>query len=322
MIRFLRERWFLVALVTGVTFALVWPEPLAHLTRGLPPTLVIAVALFAMAWTMPSQRFADELTAPWASLWALVLGYGFLPSAGWLVGELSSRPDLRVGLLLAASVPCTMASCVLWTRMAGGNEATALTTVLASTLSSWVVTPLWLRLTTGAAVDLDLGRMMLDLALTLIVPVVAGQLLRVPRTLRAFADRRKAALGAVAQCFILAIVLKASSQAGLRIHAGAATLDLVDLVGAAALAMGLHLGTLFVGYWSSGWIATRGWLGFDRPRSIAVAFSASQKTLPVSLFLFERYYQETFPLAIVPLLFFHVGQLLLDTLVADRLRRK
>jgi hypothetical protein len=40
----------------------------------------------------------------------------------------------------------------------------------------------------------------------------------------------------------------------------------------------------------------------------------------VSLFLFESYFAAEFPLAIVPLLFFHVGQLLLDTLIAERLK--
>ena len=59
----------------------------------------------------------------------------------------------------------------------------------------------------------------------------------------------------------------------------------------------------------------------DRPRGIGVAFSCSQKTLPVALFLFQTYYQETFPLAVVPLLFYHVGQLILDTWIAEWLSR-
>ena len=54
-------------------------------------------------------------------------------------------------------------------------------------------------------------------------------------------------------------------------------------------------------------------------RCIGIAFSCSQKTLPVSLLLFDEYYKTAYPLAVVPLLCYHAGQLLLDTLIAQRL---
>mgnify|MGYP002132971371 CR=1 FL=1 len=70
---------------------------------------------------------------------------------------------------------------------------------------------------------------------------------------------------------------------------------------AAGLCVGTHVTALLGGLWSS-----RA-LRFDRPNQIAVAFACSQKTLPVSLFLFETYYQNDYPMAVIPLLFFHVG---------------
>jgi hypothetical protein len=36
--------------------------------------------------------------------------------------------------------------------------------------------------------------------------------------------------------------------------------------------------------------------------------------------LFERYYRDAFPLAVGPLLFYHVGQLIVDTFIAERLK--
>src|SRR5205823_2529087 len=80
---------------------------------------------------------------------------------------------------------------------------------------------------------------------------------------------------------------------------------------AAGLCVGTHLTALFGGLWSS-----RG-LRFDRPSQIAVAFACSQKTLPVALYLFDRYFKEAHPLSLVPLVFYHVGQLVVDTLLAD-----
>ena len=50
---------------------------------------------------------------------------------------------------------------------------------------------------------------------------------------------------------------------------------------------------------------------------MAIAFAGSQKTLPVALFLFHAYFKDQYPLAVVPLAFYHVGQLVVDTFVAD-----
>ena len=80
------------------------------------------------------------------------------------------------------------------------------------------------------------------------------------------------------------------------------------------LAVALHLFALW-----SGLVSCR-WLGFDRGRQIGVAFSASQKTLPVSLMLYEQYFMDRFPYAVMPIIFYHLGQLLLDTVIANRLR--
>jgi hypothetical protein len=36
--------------------------------------------------------------------------------------------------------------------------------------------------------------------------------------------------------------------------------------------------------------------------------------------LYEQYFKDAFPFAVIPLLSYHVGQLLLDTVIARRLR--
>lgn len=305
----------MLALLVGVSVALAWPYALKPVTQHLPPALVVAVALFIMAWTMPSQHLGHELRRPWAAGWALFVSYGVLPTLAWLAGGLSPTPDLRVGLMLAASVPCTLASCVLWTRLAGGNEATALVAVLGCTLLSWFITPLWLTFAAATESRLDGVEIMRTLALTLVVPVALGQALRLAPVTRHFANRRKAILTAVAQCFVLAIMLRTAADVGARLHAGHARVTVLHLAETAALAAAVHLAALFFGVWSG----RR--LGIDRGRSIAIAFCGSQKTLPVSALLFDRYFQADYPLAVAPLLFFHVGQLLFDTAIANRWKR-
>jgi sodium/bile acid cotransporter 7 len=269
-----------------------------------------------MGWTMPGRSLAGELAHPWPALWAVTISYTAVPAFAWALGALAPVADLHIGLLLVSSVPCTLASAVLWTRLAGGNEATALFTVLGTTFISWLATTAWLTLTTGALVELAAGPLMLDLVLSLIVPVALGQLARLPAHSADFATRHKPLLSALAQLCVLAIVVKTGVRVGAEWHRGSTTLTPALFAWSVGLAVGLHLLALSFG------LVTSGWLGIDRPRRLAIAFACSQKTLPVSLLLFESYYVETFPLAIVPVLFYHVGQLLLDTVVARHLRER
>ncbi len=313
---FVKRNLFLVLMLAALAATFAAPRTLEAATRHVEPRLTVAVSLFLMALTLPTRSLLGEFARPAAALWAVLFSYGFAPAAAWLLGLLVTSPDLRVGLQLASCVPCTLASAVLWTRLAHGNEATALLAVLGTTVSSWLATTLWLQVTTGAEVALNFADMMRDLVVSLVLPVAAGQLTRVWRAAATRADRHKPLLGAVAQGFVLANVLKAGVAVGFVLHAGEARLTSNYVIAAITLPIGLHLLTLFGGHASSGW------LGFDRPRRVAIAFACSQKTLPVSLLLFQRYYQDLFPLAILPLLFYHVGQLIFDTFLAARWREK
>ena len=79
----------------------------------------------------------------------------------------------------------------------------------------------------------------------------------------------------------------------------------------ACVCLATHLVALLVGLWS----ARR--LGFDRGAQIASALVGSQKTLPVSLVLLGLYFPGC-ALGVVPMLFYHMGQLILDTFIAER----
>jgi solute carrier family 10 (sodium/bile acid cotransporter), member 7 len=318
MRQFLAKRWFLLALVAGVLWAVAFPGAPGPAVRLLPPQAVVALALFLMAWGLESRSLGRSLLRPLPALWATAISYGAAPLLAWLCAWLLPvPPDFRVGLVIIASVPCTLASAVLWTRMAGGNEAVALLTVLLTTATSWLVTPLWLAPLAGATpLSIDTARMMRELLLFLVLPVVLGQALRAAPVLARAALRLRPVLSVVAQLLILAIILKAAVSLGERLQERSAVVAPGPLLLIAAACVAPHLGALFTG------LVTSRALRFDRPTRIAVAFACSQKTLPVALLLFESYFKQEYPLAVLPLVFYHVGQLAVDTLVADRLRER
>jgi sodium/bile acid cotransporter 7 len=312
---FLGRQWFLLLLGGGLGASLLWPGAMEPATRYWNPSLTVALSLFLVAWTMPTHFLLAEVRRPFASLWAVVLSYGLVPLTAWLIGHLAPSDDIGVGLVLVSSVPCTLSSAVLWTRLAGGNEATALLTVVGTTFSSWFLTTAWLYALTGTQTQLDVGKMMVDLIATLILPFVLGQALRWHPQTMTIADQRRSLFGVLSQLLIVGIVIKAGVAVGEKLHETEAWsvpfLFLISIV----LAVGLHLFAVASG------LISGGWLGFERGRRIAIGFAASQKTLPVSLMLYDQFFKDAYPYAVLPLLFYHVGQLLLDTLIAKRIGR-
>jgi sodium/bile acid cotransporter 7 len=201
---------------------------------------------------------------------------------------------------------------VLWTRLGGGDEALALLIVVLSTSLGPLLTTPWLALGSGLAATPAFGALLLDLLLVLVVPVAVGQLLRLLPGVAKSVFRRRTLLGVLSRLLILAILVRAAVDAAGRLGG----LTPLALLGTATACLGVHLTAL-------GLALTGGWaLGLERAERVAVAFGASQKSLPVSLFLYATHYQADYPLAVLPPVLYHVGQLLADTLVADALVRR
>lgn len=312
----LLKRWFLLLLLMGVTLSVVRPDWLRPWISRVPPKAVVAAALFLMAWGLEGRSLLRTLARPLPALWAVVISYGALPAMAWLAGRLLPAPDdLRIGLLISASVPCTLASALLWTRMARGSEATALLVILLTTASSWLVTTAWLTLATGTRTPIDADVLMSSLALWLLAPGGLGQLARASPRLVRTAVRYQRLLGVVSRLLILSVIVQAAVYVRDNLSKYEAALTAGSLLVTAALCVGTHLAALVVGLWSS-----RGF-GFDRSSQIAVAFACSQKTLPVALLLYD-YFKKDYPLAVVPMAFYHVGQLVVDTFIADALAER
>jgi sodium/bile acid cotransporter 7 len=312
MLLFLRKHWFLLLVLLGTLGVAVRPGWLAW-TVWLDPTACGSVAIFFSAWTLETRSLWSALARPWPAIWATAISYGLVPGMGLAAGYFLGNDDIRVGLLLVTSVPCTLVSAVIWTRMAGGNGAVALLITFATNCTSWLATTAWLTLAAGGPqTSVGAGPMMVKLAIVLVAPVAVGQLLRVPARLRRLATQHVTAWGVAARLLTVAVMLKAAVEVRNRLDDDTAVPGLFALILLALLCMAIHLFGLAAGLWSGRY------LGFDRASRIAVAFGGSQKTLPVSLILFDAYFQG-YPLAVIPIVFYHFGQLITDTFIAERL---
>lgn len=328
------QHWFIVALIILLPVGVLGASWLAPLNRfaGLR-TAIVCLVMGLMALPIPFELMRRSLARPWPSLLASLINMAGIPLLAWLAA--ATLPHyLGGGLIVAACIPCTLASAAVWTRRAGGDDTVAILVTLITNLSCVVVTPLWLVVLLGQRVDIQVAPLIWELFLMVLVPMAAAQALRLNGRVAQWAEHHKLSLALTCQIGILYMVLLGAIQMGQHMQsphsadsqtassaaptassaeaaasAAAPSVAAVEVVWTVVLAAVVHLVAMAVG-WQ---VAAR--TGIARPQQIGVAISGSQKTLMIGLKM-----AIDCGVSIIPMVAYHVGQLLLDTFIADRWR--
>jgi solute carrier family 10 (sodium/bile acid cotransporter), member 7 len=323
---YLLKRWFLVSLLVlipgGLALGSAFGEEMGAVleSRFLPP-LITSVVLFLMSFSLDGAQLKRSLRYPGPVLLAFAVNFGVIPLLGSAMMRVQLQLDFEYGLMIAASVPCTMAAASVWTRKAGGNDAVSLFVTVSTNGLCFVITPFWLNLTTTGKVELDFWTMFWRLVITVLIPTLLGQLARLLPLATEFARRRKTAIGAAAQMCILTIIVFAACTAGLKLAAGGPSPSAAGVALVWGCCILLHVVAMGIGL-----LASRAF-GFARADLIAVVFASSQKTIPIGLLIATDAAMfgdpnllgpgQGLPFVVFPMLMFHASQLFIDTAVAD-----
>ena len=324
MLGFLQKRWFLVLLVAliaaGLTAGSCGPVGPAHAFCGsVNPRWITAIVLFLMTFSLDSRQLRASFRTPGPVVWASALNYVFIPLLAWSLMAVQQTEDFAYGLMIACCVPCTLAAASVWTRKAHGNDAVSLLVTLVTNTVCFLVTPFWLNATTGRNVVLDTGYMIVRLLQAVLLPSLVGQSLRLWPAARRLATRFKTPIGVVAQLCILLLVFGAACDAGTHLGSDARTPGWGAVVLVWGTCIGIHTVTLMAGLFGARL------LGFRVEDQAAIAFSCSQKTLPIGVLLATdpgMFGGGDYPFVVFPMIMYHASQLFIDTLVADRLAAK
>lgn len=314
----------------------------------------VAAVLFLMALPLEASAIYRVIRRPLAPLLAVFVTFGLLPLIAWGVSFLLTGGQ-GPGLLIAAATPCTVASAAVWTRRAGGNDAVATMVTVVTNGLCFLITPLWLWVFLGQGVqseELEFKTAVWQLGRLVVAPMIVGQLVRLIPWVARVSTRHRQTLGILAQCGILYMVLVGSVQTGRQLEQAAAATSvsaapavpgerttpapsaplalsapsssaavlagpvqqsprLVDFLLMLAGVSFVHTAALGLG------LVLSRWCGLSRADQIAVGFSGSQKTLMIGLKVALDY-----RISILPMVTFHVAQLLIDTVIADRMARR
>ena len=286
---------------------------------GLEVVKVVAMITIGLLFFLYGARLSTAETLRNLRHWRLqltILATTFVafPLVGLLVRltpESVLPGPLAAGVLLLCLVPSTVQGCVVYTRIAHGNTAAAVVSASTSNLVGVFLVPLYVALLMGGEGRVD-GGSVARIVAQLLAPFVAGQLLR--PLIGRWVERNDGWLKRFDRSAILVVVYVAFSEgaeAGIWSAVPASSFALVALVCAALLALALG-GTALVGRWC----------GFTRPDRMALMFCGSTKSLasglPMVAVLFPG---ATAALIVLPLMIYHQFQLVVSSILAERLGR-
>lgn len=208
--------------------------------------------------------------------------------------------ELFVGLVFLSVLPSTVQSSIAFTSIARGNVAAAVCSASMSNLIGVVLSPLLVSVLLGANARVS-GSSMLDVAAQLLLPFLAGQLLR--SRIAPALQKHPRALASVDRGSVLIVVYTAFGAgvvAGIWHRVSWQQLVAVGVIDVVLLAIVLTIST----------VGGR-MLGFDRGDRIAAVFCGSKKSLasglPMATLLFPA---ATVSTIVLPLMIFHQIQLI------------
>lgn len=307
---------YLIALMATVAIAAVFP---AHGEGAVIANDAVSIAV-ALLFFLYGARLSP--IAVWEGLlhWRLqslvfASTYVLFPLLGLgltrvFAGVLPS--ELIAGLIFVCILPSTVQSSIAFTSIARGNVAAALCSASVSNLFGMVLTPLLVVLLLDSKGGFS-TRAVESIALQLLMPFLAGQLLR--RWIGPFLQRHKAPISLVDRGSILLVVYAAFSEgmvAGIWSQVTLADLGLIMALDIVLLAAVLAITTF----------ASRR-LGFSKEDEIAIVFCGSKKSMasgiPMANILFPG---QALGLIVLPLMLFHQAQLFACAVLAQRYARR
>lgn len=173
-------RWFALLVLVGGAVGLLVPDQTALIAPHV--SLLLGVIMFGMGLTMRPVDFAIVTKHPKAVILGVLAQYTVMPLLGWGIAHLFGLPPLLVvGMVLVGSSPGGTSSNVI-VYLARGDVALSVAMTSISTLLAPLITPLLVLGLAGSTLPVSAGDLFLSILQVVLVPVVAGLLLRMAAT--------------------------------------------------------------------------------------------------------------------------------------------
>ena len=180
VLRFILSQWFIIAIAIAVVLAYFFPD------AGNDPAVVdpLKQALIIFIFFSNGLGIKTRTLKDAAKLWPLhtviqLTCFAVAPALFYGFSRLQPDEALATGQAVLGCLPPAIASTVVMTAEAGGNEATAVLNATLGNIAGVILSPTLMLLLLGqASLDLPYGDILLKLAYTVIAPIIVGQIVQ------------------------------------------------------------------------------------------------------------------------------------------------
>lgn len=278
LLRDLSEPIILLGAAAGGVALSLWVQKAASVAGSLITPLLMIV-LFSLFARVSLRRLTEGARDRRYLLTAVGLNFLTTPLVAYFLGWLFLRdyPELWVGLVLALITPCTDWY-LIFTDLAGGDLHRNLALLPWNLVLQLALLPAYLLLLTQNLVPVDLNTVVRALAIYVVIPLAAAQLLRW-RSPKVAASSNLARLGLVALALTVAAMFTSYGEVFLERPT-------------VFLRMAPPMLSFYVISIVLAWLVSRR-LGYPRERFIALACTTTARnsplTLPLALVLFPQH---------------------------------
>lgn len=139
--------------------------------------ILFAYMTFVTSLGTSLKDFLQIVKKPRIPLWIFILSHLFMPILAAIMGYLifPDNPYIRIGFILAASIPIGVTS-IIWTSMTGGSVSVTIVALTIDTLIIPVFLPSFFALIIGQSLEINYIQMGLKLLLMVTIPSICGMI--------------------------------------------------------------------------------------------------------------------------------------------------
>ena len=311
MISFLKAHWFFVAI--GVVLAAAaglqghtrWVQDFHVLTVG------IFLAFLVTGLTLDISKLSFQSLQLKAAVAAMISSLGVIPLLAWASSGFFLPAEFVIGVCIIATAPVSVVSGTVMTALGKGNIPLSVVICVLGNILGIFSMPFSLKwMVEGAgSIHLPVVEMLSNLVTTVLLPIVLGAFFQ--SRLNAYLTRFNKAFSVFQQSIVLLIIFSAFAGAGATIASAGSMLPVL-----AVFTLALHALILAINYGISRLIR------LDWPSTVAFTLHTSQKTLTVSYVVWAGFFAAHFPLAMIPGIMYHLTQMVMDTVVAEQMKKR
>jgi BASS family bile acid:Na+ symporter len=206
---FVVKNWFFGAMLLVLIFGLQFPI-LGGTIKPFTKPLIFG-AMFVMGIRQDFSSFLASIKDFNSIFFCVASSFILMPLLGYGIGKLFFSADFLMftGVMISSAVSTTMVSSIVWTGITKGNESLAMVLSIITSIACVFAAPLILYVSLKASIAIPVGKMIKDLFVIIILPVIISQIIRY--FLRVDYGKLSKMSKILGQVIILSVILMATS---------------------------------------------------------------------------------------------------------------